>query len=66
MSGELKGRKIAILATDGFEQVELTDPRKNVEAAGATTEVLSVKDGSTESRAGSSPTGATASGSISR
>jgi len=46
MSNELKGRKIAILATDGFEQVELTDPKKNVEAAGATTEVLSVKDGS--------------------
>lgn len=46
MSGELKGRKIAILATDGFEQVELTDPKKNVENAGATTEVLSVKDGS--------------------
>jgi protease I len=46
MSGELKGRKIAILATDGFEQVELMDPKKNVEAAGATTEVLSVKDGS--------------------
>ena len=46
MSGELKGRKIAILATDGFEQVELTDPKKNVEAAGAQTEVLSVKDGS--------------------
>ena len=45
MSGELKGRKIAILATDGFEQVELTDPKKNVEAAGASTEVLSVKDG---------------------
>ncbi len=46
MNGELKGRKIAILATDGFEQVELTDPKKNVEAAGATTEVLSVKEGS--------------------
>src|SRR5690242_18823502 len=46
MSGELKGRKIAILATDGFEQVELTDPKKNVENAGATAEVLSVKDGS--------------------
>lgn len=45
MSGELNGRKIAILATDGFEQVELTDPKKNVEAAGAKTEVLSVKDG---------------------
>jgi protease I len=35
MSGELKGRKIAILATDGFEQVEPSDPKKNVEAAGA-------------------------------
>jgi len=46
MSNELKGRKIAILATDGFEQVELTDPKKNVEAAGASTEVLSNKDGS--------------------
>ncbi len=46
MNNELKGRKIAILATDGFEQVELTDPKKNLEAAGATTEVLSVKEGS--------------------
>ena len=46
MSGELKGRKIAILATDGYEQAELTDPKKNVEAAGAVTEVLSVKEGS--------------------
>jgi protease I len=46
MSDELKGRKIAILATDGFEQVELTDPKKNVENAGAITEVLSVKEGS--------------------
>jgi protease I len=46
MNGELTGRKIAILATDGFEQVELTDPRKNMEAAGARTEVLSVKEGS--------------------
>jgi protease I len=46
MSNALQGRRIAILATDGFEQVELTEPRKNVEAAGATTEVLSVKEGS--------------------
>lgn len=44
-STSIKGKKIAILATDGFEQVELTDPRKNLEAAGATTEVLSVKSG---------------------
>lgn len=46
MSDALKGRRIAILATDGFEQVELTEPKKNVEAAGATTEVLSLKEGS--------------------
>jgi protease I len=45
MSGELNGRRIAILATDGFEQVELTEPKKNLEAAGAKTEVLSVKQG---------------------
>jgi protease I len=45
MSEPLKGRKIAILATDGFEQAELTDPKKNLEDAGATVEVLSIKEG---------------------
>jgi protease I len=45
MSNELKGKKIAILATDGFEQVELTDPKKDLEAAGATVTVLSIKPG---------------------
>jgi protease I len=45
MSTELKGRKIAILATDGFEQAELTDPKKNLENAGAAVEVLSIKEG---------------------
>lgn len=45
MSNELKGRKIAILATDGYEQSELTDPKKILEAAGATVEVLSIKEG---------------------
>jgi protease I len=45
MNTELKGKKIAILATDGFEQVELTEPKKNLEAAGATVEVLSIKEG---------------------
>jgi protease I len=45
MSTSLKGKKVAILATDGFEQVELTDPRKNLEDAGATVEVLSPKSG---------------------
>jgi protease I len=45
MSTELKGKKIAILATDGFEQVELTEPKKNLEDAGATVEVISLKEG---------------------
>lgn len=41
----LKGKKIAILATDGFEQVELTKPKKALEDAGAVTEVVSLKAG---------------------
>jgi protease I len=45
MSKELEGRKIAILATDGFEQVELTEPKKNLEDAGAMVTVLSIKPG---------------------
>jgi protease I len=45
MNAPLKGKKVAILATDGFEQVELTDPRKTLEKAGATVEVLSIKSG---------------------
>jgi PfpI family intracellular protease len=42
----LKGLKVAILATDGFEQSELTEPRKALEAAGAATEIVSPKNGS--------------------
>jgi protease I len=45
MPENLKGKKIAILATDGVEQVELTEPRKALENAGATTELVSIKDG---------------------
>lgn len=41
----LDGLKIAILATDGFEQSELTEPRKALEEAGADTEIVSPKDG---------------------
>ena len=43
MSKQLDGKRIAILATDGFEQAELTDPKKNLEKAGATVTVLSVE-----------------------
>ncbi len=41
MSDELQGMKIAILAADGVEQVELEQPRQAVEDAGATTELSS-------------------------
>lgn len=44
-ASNLNGKRIAILATDGFEQVELTDPRKAFEQAGAKTEVIAPKDG---------------------
>jgi protease I len=39
--GKLNGRRIAILATQGVEQVELTSPRKALEKAGATVELVS-------------------------
>jgi protease I len=44
MAGEtLQGMKVAILVTDGFEQVELTEPRKALDQAGADTHVVSPK-----------------------
>lgn len=45
MASELSGKKIAILATDGFEQSELLEPRKALKEAGAETVVISPKDG---------------------
>ena len=45
MSEELKGKKIAFLAAEGVEQVELTEPWKAVEQAGGQPELLSVEDG---------------------
>jgi protease I len=45
MANELQGRKIAYLATDGVEQVELTGPLKAVKEAGAETHLISVKPG---------------------
>lgn len=43
MAMQLEGLKVAILATDGFEQVELTEPRKALDEAGATTHVVAPK-----------------------
>jgi protease I len=45
MAGRLDGKRIAILATDGVEQVELTRPRDAVEQEGAQTEIISLSDG---------------------
>jgi protease I len=45
MNAKLQGKKIAIVATDGFEQVELTEPKQALEAAGATVHVISPKPG---------------------
>lgn len=41
----LDGKKVAILVADGFEQVELTEPRKALEEAGATTHIVSPAEG---------------------
>ncbi len=45
MSTDLTGRTIAILATDGVEQVELTEPRRAITEAGASAVLISL-DGS--------------------
>jgi protease I len=45
MANKLSGKKVAILAADGFEQVELTKPRAALDEAGATTTVVSLKPG---------------------
>ena len=45
MAEKLAGKKVAILAADGFEEVELTKPRKALEEAGAKTSVVSIKSG---------------------
>ena len=43
--GSLSGKKVAFLATDGFEQAELLEPRKALEEAGATAVVIAPKSG---------------------
>ena len=42
---ELRGLKVAILITDGFEQVEMTEPRKALDEAGAKTSIVSPHGG---------------------
>jgi protease I len=45
MANDLRGFDVAILVTDGFEQVEMTAPREALEAAGAKTRLVSPKRG---------------------
>ncbi|MCQ4264055.1 protease [Stutzerimonas stutzeri] len=45
MTQSLNGKRVAILVTDGFEQVELTGPKDALENAGATVEIVSAKNG---------------------
>jgi protease I len=45
-SDKLKGKRIAIVATDGFEQVELTEPQKYLKNEGAEVDIISLKSGS--------------------
>jgi len=42
---KLKGKEVAIIAADMVERVELEEPRKALEQAGGTTELLSIKPG---------------------
>jgi protease I len=45
MAGKLNGKKIAFIAADGVEQVELTEPWKAVEEAGGNPELISIESG---------------------
>jgi protease I len=40
-STSLNGKRVAILVAEGFEQVELTEPREALDAAGARTQIVS-------------------------
>lgn len=45
MAKDLSNLKVAILVADGFEQQEMTDPRKALDDAGATTQIVSPNQG---------------------
>ena len=50
MAGELSGRRVAILAADGVERVELEQPRQALEDAGADTDIVSISGGRIQAR----------------
>ncbi|GHD36451.1 type 1 glutamine amidotransferase domain-containing protein [Nocardiopsis kunsanensis] len=52
MAGQLSGRKVAVLAADGVERVELVQPRQALEEAGAQVELVSTHGGQIQSMNG--------------
>ena len=50
MTGKLDGSRVAILAADGVERVEVEQPRDALREAGATTHLLSLHDGEIQAR----------------
>lgn len=50
MTDDLNGTRVAILAADGVERVELERPRQALDDAGASTELLSLQDGTIQAR----------------
>jgi protease I len=50
MTSGLQGTRVAILATDGVERIELEEPRGALRGAGAQTDVLSIHPGEIEAR----------------
>ena len=48
MAKELKGKRVAALVTKGFEQVELSDPKKALERVGATVNVVAPEAGTVQ------------------
>jgi protease I len=57
MANKLEGKKIAIVATDGFEYSELTKPKEALEAEGAETEIISIKSGEIKGESKGEPAG---------
>jgi len=45
MAQQLNGKRVAILVADGFEQIEMTEPRQALDEAGARTEIVSPAEG---------------------
>src|SRR6188472_211433 len=50
MAEQLAGKRVAILAADGVERVELEQPREVLQQAGADIDVLSLRDGEIQAR----------------